>query len=243
MKNTQGLLLSYPAWVSSASRAPQHPGVVLSTGKLQFLSDSRVLLLTLQLLGSHKANEGWALKNGCEHVWKLVSWFFTTDLKNVFQMARSKCFRLSAELSLAPSQVTEWVAEESKHWKWRFPVFYKRLHFWIETEDTNPHSDELAERGGRISSFVLKGSEFHLHGLQISQEQKAKLVLRVLYVLSYPQPTPLVEELCAAQVLCQAHGKGQLPPPDPVHRRWQTRSSGWISAVVVFTPLFLLPIQ
>lgn len=33
-------------------------GVALSPGKLlQFLSGPRVLLLTLQLLGSHKANE------------------------------------------------------------------------------------------------------------------------------------------------------------------------------------------
>lgn len=111
---------------------------------------------------------------------------------------------------------------------------------------TNPHSDELAEKREDIfSSFVLRGAEFHLCVLQISQERGPKSLLRVLHMLNFPQPTLLVEEeLCASHVLRQAHGKGQLPPQGPVHKRRQTRrSSGWISAVIFFTLLLLPPIQ
>lgn len=81
----------------------------------------------------------------------------------------------------------------------------------LRQKKRNPHSDELAEKGGDAFSFVLEGSEFPLHVLQISQEWGEKLLLRGLHLLNYPQPTPLVaEQLCASQTLRQACGKGPV---------------------------------
>lgn len=68
-KNTWSRILSafscHTQHESAEHAEPQQgPGAALSTGKLlQFTSGSRLLLLMLQLLESHKANENWALKN------------------------------------------------------------------------------------------------------------------------------------------------------------------------------------
>lgn len=85
------------------------------------------------------------------------------------------------------------MGEENKHLNSILTIFYKCLIKYLELRQKkrNPHSVELAEKGGdTFSSFVLKESEFPLHVLQISQKQGPKLLPRVLHVLNEPTASP-----------------------------------------------------
>lgn len=136
----------------------------------------------------------------------------------------SGCLQIQEESSaLLPVRSQTGVGEESKHLNWRSTIFYESLITFLELRQkrTNPHSDELAEKGGDLfSSFVLKGSEFHLHVLQISQEWGAKLLLgSPCAEVSTGNPSGCSRALCFPSA-APGPWEGAASTTGPVHKRW-----------------------
>lgn len=126
----------------------------------------------LQLLGSHKAKENWALKSKRKNDWQWVSQFLSTDVKNISAVSgllfQAPCrFRKSSALLPARSELGQEKAANT--WtKDLLSLPIKLLE--LRQKMTHPHSEESVEKeGGSFSSFILKGSEFHLHMLQMAK--------------------------------------------------------------------------
>lgn len=126
----------------------------------------------LQLLGSHKAKENWALKSKRKNDWQWVSQFLSTDVKNVPDapglLFQAVCrFRKSSALLPARSQL----GQEKRANTWTEDLLSLQIKLLeLRQKMTHLHFEESVEKEGDIfSSFILKGSEFHLHVLQMAK--------------------------------------------------------------------------